>query len=49
LLAIEGLSGAEVAARLGMEVNTAYVARKKVQRMIREVATRLERSGAESE
>jgi RNA polymerase sigma factor (sigma-70 family) len=49
LLAIEGLPGAEVAARLGMEVNTAYVARKKVQRMIREVATRLERSGAESE
>ncbi|MFM1904963.1 MAG: hypothetical protein RLZZ440_2863, partial [Planctomycetota bacterium] len=49
LLAIEGLPGAEVAARLGMEVNTAYVARRKVQRMIREVANRLEGGGAESE
>jgi RNA polymerase sigma factor (sigma-70 family) len=42
LLALEGRSGAEVAERLGMEVNTAYVARAKVQRMIREAITRLE-------
>jgi len=42
LLAFEGRSGADVAQELGMEVNTAYVARKKVQRMLREVITRLE-------
>jgi RNA polymerase sigma factor (sigma-70 family) len=42
LLAIEGRSGAEVAERLGMQVNTTYVARAKVQRMIREAVTRLD-------
>ncbi len=42
LLAMHGLSGAAVADELGMEVNTAYVARKKVQRMIRETLTELE-------
>jgi RNA polymerase sigma factor (sigma-70 family) len=42
LLALEGRSGADVAERLGMEVNTAYVARAKVQRMIREVISRLD-------
>ena len=42
LLAIEGLSGAKVSAELGMGINTAYVARKKVQRMIRKVITELE-------
>lgn len=42
LLAIEGVSGAEVAERLGMQVNTAYVARAKVQRMIREAVARLD-------
>ncbi len=36
LLAVEGLSGAEVAQQLGIEVGTAYVARSKVARMIRE-------------
>ncbi len=36
LLAIEGRPGSEVAALLGMEISTAYyVARSKVQRMIR--------------
>jgi RNA polymerase sigma-70 factor (ECF subfamily) len=42
LLALEGRSGAETAERLGMKINTAYVARKKVQRMIREVVARLD-------
>ncbi len=42
MLAFEHRSGADVAAELGMAVNTAYVARKKVQRMIREVITRIE-------
>jgi RNA polymerase sigma-70 factor (ECF subfamily) len=42
LLAIERKAGAEVARELGMEVNTAYVARKKVQRMIRETITALD-------
>lgn len=41
MLAIEGRSGSEVAALLGMEVSTAYVARSKVQRMIRAAAERL--------
>ena len=41
MLALEGHSGAAVAEELGMEVNTAYVARKKVQRMIREVVVKL--------
>lgn len=42
LLALEGRPGAEVAERLGMQVNTAYVARKKVQRMIRESVARID-------
>jgi len=42
LLAIERHSGADVAARLGMQPNTAYVARKKVQRMIRETIETLD-------
>lgn len=42
LLALERRSGAEVAAMLNIEVNTAYVARRKVQRMIREIVDRLE-------
>ena len=42
LLALEHLSGADVAATLNIEVNTAYVARRKVQRMIREIVDRLE-------
>jgi RNA polymerase sigma-70 factor (ECF subfamily) len=36
LTALDGLSGAEAAARLGMKVATVYVARSKVQRMIQE-------------
>lgn len=42
LLAVQGCSGAEVAARLNMKVATVFVARSKVQRMLREELTRLE-------
>jgi RNA polymerase sigma-70 factor (ECF subfamily) len=42
LLAIEGLTGAEVADRLGMKVAAAFVARSKVQKMIQEEMRRLE-------
>lgn len=46
MLAIEDRSGADVAGMLDMEVNTAYVARKKVQRMIRETIARLDGDGS---
>jgi RNA polymerase sigma-70 factor (ECF subfamily) len=42
LLAIEGYSGTEVAERLNMKVATVFVARSKVQRMLREELKRLE-------
>jgi RNA polymerase sigma factor (sigma-70 family) len=42
LLAIEGRSGGEVAKILGMKVATVFVARSKVQRMLREELARLE-------
>lgn len=42
MLAIERLPGEEVARRLAMDANLAYVARRNVQRMIREVIGRLE-------
>ena len=42
LLAFEGLSGAEVAPRVGMQVTMVYVARSKVQKMLREEIERLE-------
>jgi RNA polymerase sigma-70 factor (ECF subfamily) len=42
LLAIHGCSGAEAAARLKMKVATVFVARSKVQRMLRETLSRLE-------
>jgi RNA polymerase sigma-70 factor (ECF subfamily) len=45
LLALEGLSGAEAAAQLGMKVATVFVARSKVQRMIEEETRRLEKPG----
>lgn len=48
MLALEDRSGADVAAELGIEVNTAYVAKAKVQRMIRAVIDRLEADGGES-
>lgn len=42
MLAIDRQRGAEVAAALGMEASTVYVARWNVQRMIRETIDRLE-------
>jgi RNA polymerase sigma-70 factor (ECF subfamily) len=42
LLTFEGLSGAEVAARVGMQVTMVYVAKSKVQKMLREEVDRLE-------
>jgi hypothetical protein len=44
LLAIEGRSGAEVARHLEMKVATVFVARSKVQRMLREEVMRLEQN-----
>jgi RNA polymerase sigma-70 factor (ECF subfamily) len=46
LLAIEGLSGAEAAARLNMKVATVFVARSKVQKMVHEEVRRLEGADA---
>jgi RNA polymerase sigma-70 factor (ECF subfamily) len=43
LLAVEGRSGAEVAQQLQMKVATVFVARSKVQRMLREEVSRLDR------
>lgn len=40
--ALEGLSGAEAAARLGMQIGTIYVARGKVQKMLQDEVRRLE-------
>jgi RNA polymerase sigma-70 factor (ECF subfamily) len=42
LTALEGLSGAEAAERLGMLVATVYTARNQVQQMLREEVRRLE-------
>jgi RNA polymerase sigma-70 factor (ECF subfamily) len=42
LTAVEGLPGAEVATRLGIQVGTVYVARGKVQKMLQEEVRRLE-------
>ena len=44
LLAVEGLSGTEVAKRLNMKVATVFVARSKVQRMLREEVARLDKA-----
>jgi RNA polymerase sigma-70 factor (ECF subfamily) len=41
-MAIDGLSAVEVAQRLGMKVATVFVARSRVQRMLREEIARLE-------
>jgi RNA polymerase sigma factor (sigma-70 family) len=48
LLALEGLSGDEAAARLGMKRGSAHAARCKVQRLVREEAARLEAIDDES-
>jgi RNA polymerase sigma-70 factor (ECF subfamily) len=42
LTAVDGLSGAEAAARLGMKVATVFVARSKVQKMLQEEVQKLE-------
>jgi RNA polymerase sigma-70 factor (ECF subfamily) len=42
LLALDGRSGAEAAAQLGMKVATVFVARSKVQRMIQEEVRKLD-------
>jgi RNA polymerase sigma-70 factor (ECF subfamily) len=42
LTALEGLAGADAAARLGMKVATVYKAKSKVQKMLREEIARLE-------
>jgi RNA polymerase sigma-70 factor (ECF subfamily) len=42
LLALDGRTGAEAAAQLGMKVATVFVARSKVQRMIQEEARKLD-------
>lgn len=46
LTAVEGISGAEVAKRLGMQVGTVYVARGKVQKMLQDEVRRLETEGS---
>ena len=43
LMALEGLSGAEAAARLGMKVAAVFVAKGRVQKMLREEIDLLER------
>jgi RNA polymerase sigma-70 factor (ECF subfamily) len=48
LTAVERLSGAEVAERLGMKVATVFKAKSKVQRMLREEITRLDRCDHEN-
>ena len=45
LLTFEGLSGADVAPRVGMQVAMVYVAKNKVQKMLREEVDRLEGRG----
>ncbi len=46
LTAVQGLSGAEAAAALGMKVATVFVARSKVQKMLQEEVRRLEGADA---
>jgi RNA polymerase sigma-70 factor (ECF subfamily) len=45
LLTFDGLPGAEAAARVGMKVSAAYVAKSKVQKMLQEELARLEAVG----
>src|SRR5947207_2353024 len=45
LLTFEALPGAEAAARVGMKVSAAYVAKSKVQKMLQEELGRLEAAG----
>jgi RNA polymerase sigma-70 factor (ECF subfamily) len=43
MLALDGVSGAEAAARLGMQVGTVYVAKGRVQKLVQEEIRLLER------
>lgn len=45
LLAVEGVSGADVARKLGLKVATVFVARSKVHKLLQEEIRRLEPSG----
>jgi RNA polymerase sigma-70 factor (ECF subfamily) len=47
LMAVEGLSGAEAAARLNLKVTHAFVYKSKVQRMLREEIAKLEYASGE--
>jgi RNA polymerase sigma-70 factor (ECF subfamily) len=49
LTALEGLSGAEAAAQVPMQVAQVFVARRRVQKMLREEVAKLERPPAEGE
>jgi len=46
LLAVEGLSGAEAGARLGMKVATVHVARSQVQKLLQEETRRIDGESA---
>lgn len=48
LTALEGVSGTDAAARLGMQVGTVYVARGKVQKMLQEEVRKLEHGEMEA-
>jgi RNA polymerase sigma-70 factor (ECF subfamily) len=48
LLTFEGLSGPEVAPRVGLQVTMVYVAKSKVQKLLREEVDRLEKREAAS-
>jgi DNA-directed RNA polymerase specialized sigma24 family protein len=43
MLAIDGLSGAEVASQLGMQIGMVYVAKSRVQKLLQEEIRQLER------
>jgi RNA polymerase sigma-70 factor (ECF subfamily) len=47
MMALDGLSGAEVAERLGMKPGAVFVARSKVQKMIQEEVHRLDGDGSD--
>ena len=44
LLAVDGLSGAEAAQRLGMKIGAVFVAKSKVQKMLQQEMSKLETS-----
>jgi RNA polymerase sigma-70 factor (ECF subfamily) len=47
LTALEGLSGAEAAGRIPMQVAQVFVAKRRVQKMLQEEVSRLEQTGPE--